>query len=116
MHLNRRVFVVIQAGAPQLRVIKPESERFDQMEPSPRVGAEPNDVAGIGGDFWMNQHDIKHVDSLMRAGDDEARDRARALLTQCAGSFLERRARRHDVIDQEHGAARNAGAGFEGAL
>jgi hypothetical protein len=64
----------------------------------------------------MNQNDIKHADSLMRTGDDQSRDRAGPSGTQGTGGLVQRRASCHHVIDQEHGAPGDAGAGLEGAL
>ena len=56
--------MVIEPGTPQLRILQSKPERLNQMQPSARVGAKPNDVTGVGGDLRMNQNDIEHQDSL----------------------------------------------------
>lgn len=55
-------FVVIQPGASQMPVAQIESQRLDQMQLCASIGAEADDVAGIGRDFWLVENDMEHVD------------------------------------------------------
>jgi len=38
-----------------------EAERFDEVQPRSGIGAQPNDVAGIGRNFRMYQDDLEHL-------------------------------------------------------
>ena len=64
VHFDRRVFVIVEPGTTQLGIIKTKTQGLNQMQPSAGVGAKPDDVAGVGGDFRMNQNDIEHPNSL----------------------------------------------------
>ena len=46
--LQRRVLVVVEAGAAQLLVIKREPQRLDQVQATAGVGGQPDDIAGVG--------------------------------------------------------------------
>ena len=54
------VFVVVKAGAAQGLVVDVETERFDEVEFGAGIGAQPDDVAGIGGDFRLKEDDGDH--------------------------------------------------------
>jgi len=60
MGFDRGVLMVVETGALQLFVFQGESERLDQMQPAAGVGAEADDIAGVGRDFRLVQDNIKH--------------------------------------------------------
>src|SRR5690606_34748262 len=53
--LERRVFVIVQPGAAQALVVQLIAEGFDQMQLTPAVGAQPDNVAGIGWNFRLKK-------------------------------------------------------------
>src|SRR5690606_20863009 len=59
--LERRVFVIVQPGAAQALVVQLIAEGFDQMQLTPAVGAQPDNVAGIGWNFRLKKDDVKHA-------------------------------------------------------
>lgn len=54
------VLVVVESGTAQLPVIQRKTQGFYQMQCATGVGAQPNNVAGIGRDFWRNKDHLKH--------------------------------------------------------
>ena len=60
MYTHIGVFVIIQAGAAQLFVIQLETERADQVQLRSSVGAQANNVAGVGRNLGLIQDYIKH--------------------------------------------------------
>ena len=60
MHLQRGVLVVVQPGALELLVLQGEAQRRDQVQPRPGVGAQADDVAGVGRNFGLEQDDVEH--------------------------------------------------------
>jgi CBS domain-containing protein len=50
---------VVEPRAPDSLCIQPESERPDQVQPRARVGAQPDDVAGVGRDLGLEQNDVQ---------------------------------------------------------
>lgn len=60
MALERRILVVVQPGATQAFVIQFETQRLDQVQLAAGVGAQADDVAGIGWDFGLEQDDVEH--------------------------------------------------------
>ena len=50
---------IVEAGPAELGVGDLESEGFDEMELRAGGGAEAGDVAGVGGDFGINEHDVE---------------------------------------------------------
>ncbi len=63
MHLHAGELVVIEPGAPHAGIVEREAERFDQMQLGAGIGAQANDVAGVGRDFRLDQDDMKQADS-----------------------------------------------------
>lgn len=61
MARQRGVLVVIQSGATQAFVVEFEADRLDQVQTATAIGAEPDNVAGIGGDFRLKQNHVKHA-------------------------------------------------------
>ncbi len=53
-------FVVIQPGAPQAAVIQRETQRLNQVKPHTGVGAQADDIAGVGGDLRLVEDDFQH--------------------------------------------------------
>jgi MSHA biogenesis protein MshE len=52
--------MVIQSGANQLFVLQRETERFDQMQMTAGIGAQPDDIAGIRRNLGLIQNHVKH--------------------------------------------------------
>ena len=59
--LQGRVFVVIQASAAQALVVELETQRLDQVQVAAAVGAEPDNVAGIGRNFRLKKDYVEHA-------------------------------------------------------
>ena len=60
MLLQRGPFTVVETGAPQLAVIKIESEWPYQVQDAAGIGAKAYDVAGIRGNLRLVEHHMKH--------------------------------------------------------
>jgi hypothetical protein len=50
MHFNVAELMVVKARSPHLGIVQGKTKRLNKMELSPRIGAKPNDVAGV----WRN--------------------------------------------------------------
>jgi hypothetical protein len=59
--LQRGVFVIIQAGAAQAFIVQLVTQRLDQVQVAAGIGAEPDNVAGIGRYFRLEQDHVKHA-------------------------------------------------------
>lgn len=59
--LQGGILVVVEAGPAQALVVHVEAQRFDQMQVAAAVGAQPDDVAGIGRYFRLKKDDVKHA-------------------------------------------------------
>ena len=57
---DARPFVVVEAGTPQARLVKLESEGPNEVQRAAGIGAEPYNVAGVGGDFRLIEDDVEH--------------------------------------------------------
>src|SRR5207244_4789743 len=57
---HARAFVVIEAGAPELAVVEPETERLDQMQLGTRVGRKPDHVARVRRYLRLNENNRYH--------------------------------------------------------
>ena len=33
------------------------------MQVETGIGAQPDDISGVGGDFWLVEHDVEHTDN-----------------------------------------------------
>ncbi|MNH38532.1 hypothetical protein D3C79_995860 [compost metagenome] len=53
--------MVIQPSTAQPLVVELEADRFDQVQRAATVGAEANDIAGIGRNFRLKEDDVKHA-------------------------------------------------------
>ena len=63
-------FMVVEARAAQRPLIHIESERVNEMQPSPDIGAQTDDVAGIGRNLRLIQNQVEHDNELL----DEVRE------------------------------------------
>lgn len=54
-------FMIVQSGSYQLFIVQRESERLYKMQPGTRIGAETDDIAGVGRDFRLIENDVKHA-------------------------------------------------------
>src|SRR4029079_7182815 len=52
--------VVVEPSPAQRGVVEVETERFDQVQTRAGVGAEPDDVAGVGRNFRLKKDDMEH--------------------------------------------------------
>ena len=52
--------MVIQACTTHARIIERKTEWFDQMKLCSCIGAQANDVAGVGWDFGLHENDVEH--------------------------------------------------------
>lgn len=55
--MNPGELVIIQTRTPQLRMVKPETERFDQVQCRTRVRAKAYNIARIRRDLWLVEDD-----------------------------------------------------------
>ena len=60
MPANVGKFMVIQSGALDPGIVPREAERFDQMQACTGIGTQPDDVAGVLGNFRLKQNHIDH--------------------------------------------------------
>ena len=60
MYVDILIFPVIETGPLQSFVIQLKTQRFYQMKPETGVGAETDNIAGIGGDFGFVKYYIQH--------------------------------------------------------
>jgi hypothetical protein len=58
MNRDAGPLVVVQPGAPQLAVVQVKAERFDQVQATAGVRAQPDYVAGIGRNLWLKKHNM----------------------------------------------------------
>jgi hypothetical protein len=65
METNVGEFMIIQSGAAQFRIIKFKAQRLDQMQLCTGIGAKPDDVAGVGWNFRLEQNDIEHPSIML---------------------------------------------------
>jgi len=64
MDVQMGVFVVVQAGAPQLCVVERKSQRPHQMQRGAGIGTEPDDVAGVRRNLGLIERDLDHRSTL----------------------------------------------------
>ena len=57
---DRGELVVVQPGPPQEPILQRKPQRLDQMQPGSGIGAETDDVAGVRGNFRLEENDIEH--------------------------------------------------------
>lgn len=56
--------VVVEARSPELFIIQLKAERLHQVESTPGVGTEANNIASIGWDFGLIEYNVEHTGSL----------------------------------------------------
>ncbi len=59
MHFNVTELMVVKARPPHLGVIQGKAKRLNKMELSPRIGAKPNDVAGVWGNLGLDKDNLE---------------------------------------------------------
>ena len=59
MHFNVTELMVVKARPPHLGVIQGKAKRLNEMELSPRIGAKPNDVAGVRGNLGLDKDNLE---------------------------------------------------------
>ena len=52
--------MIIETRSPELLFIQVEAERLYQVQMTPCIGAQTNDIAGVWGDFGLNQNNMEH--------------------------------------------------------
>ena len=60
MHGQRLKFLIIKSGSAQLFVIEIEPKGFDQMQAKAGIGAEANNIAGVGWNLRLVENNIEH--------------------------------------------------------
>lgn len=60
MHSQIGKLVVVEPCTSHPCIVDGKAQRLDQVKSASRVGAEPDDVAGVGRYLWMNQDDVEH--------------------------------------------------------
>jgi len=60
VHPHLRELLIVEAGAAHRFPGELEPERLHEVERGAAVGAQADDVAGIGRDFGLKQHDVEH--------------------------------------------------------
>jgi hypothetical protein len=60
MFLQYRPFPIIQTGASQFAVIQHESQGMYEVQSSAGIGTKAYDIAGVGRDLRLVQHNMKH--------------------------------------------------------
>ena len=58
-------FVIIQPGAAQLLMFHVKPQRFDQVQLHAGIGAEADDIAGVGRNFRFKQDNMEHGEAWM---------------------------------------------------
>ncbi len=59
MHLQTRVFVIVQAGALELLVAEVKAQGLDQVQARAGIGAQADHIARVGRNFGLEQDDIE---------------------------------------------------------
>ena len=61
MNMDLRQLRIIHPGTAQLRCAEIEAERLDEVQMRADIGAQANDVAGVGRDFGLIEDDVEHA-------------------------------------------------------
>jgi len=61
VHLDGRELLIVEARTPHGLARELKSERLHKMQRAPAVGAEADDVPGVGWDLGLKEHDVEHV-------------------------------------------------------
>ena len=59
MNFDVDVFVIIKPGSFHVLVVQRETKRLNEMELAAGFSAKPNYVASVGGNFGLNENDVK---------------------------------------------------------
>jgi len=73
-----REFAVIQPGAAHRTLVEAEPQRLDEVQPRARVGAEPDDVAGVGRDLGFVQDDVQHRRRIVARATGQRKEQQRS--------------------------------------
>ena len=60
MRSNLRELAVVQPGAAQLFFFKIETKRLDQVQRNASIGAQTNNVSGVGRNFRFVENQAEH--------------------------------------------------------
>lgn len=60
VHGHGREFMIIQPRTAHLGVVDGKAQRFDEVQGAAGVGAQADDVAGVGRDFGLDKDDMEH--------------------------------------------------------
>ena len=60
VHGHGREFMIIQPRAAHLGVVDGKAHRFDEVQGAAGIGAQADDVAGVGRDFGLDKDDVEH--------------------------------------------------------
>ena len=60
VHGHGREFMIIQPRTAHLSVVDGKAQRFDEVQGAAGIGAQADDVAGVGRDFGLNKDDVEH--------------------------------------------------------
>ena len=60
MHLHRNELVIVQPRPAHFGVVDGKAQRFDQVQRAAGIGAQPDDIAGVGRDFGLDENDVEH--------------------------------------------------------
>ena len=66
MNCHPRALVVVETAALEQRVVHPETKRFNQVQVIPRIGTEPDQVAGVRRDLRVDQHNVHQPNGTPR--------------------------------------------------
>lgn len=58
---NRGKFMIVQSCSQQLLILQRKAQRFHEMQPCARIGAQSYDVAGVRGNFRLKEYDVEHA-------------------------------------------------------
>lgn len=61
MHRQPCEFMIIQTRALHLAAVQRKAQRLHQMQAAARVGAQTDNVARVGRNFWLIQNNGKHI-------------------------------------------------------
>lgn len=65
VHPDPGPFMVVEPGTTQALIVEHEAQRLDQVQPKAGVGAQPDQVAGIGRNLGFEEHHVEHADILI---------------------------------------------------
>ena len=68
MDLDRRHPSIVETRPPHRALVEIEAERLDEMQRRTRVGAESDDIAGVGRDLRLEEDDTEHRLPIAQTG------------------------------------------------